>query len=52
VNVVVRTTPPPVPVIVIGKVPVGVDALVVIPIEVEHVGLHEIGVKVTVEPAG
>jgi len=53
VNVVVLMTPPvDVPVMVIGKVPVGVVELVVIVIVDEKVGLPDGGLKATVVPEG
>ena len=49
---VVLVTPPPVDVTVIGKLPVGVDPLVLIVNTVEQVGLQEAEEKDPVAPEG
>ncbi len=51
-KVVVLVTPPPVPVTVIGNVPVGVEREVVMVKVVEHVGLQLVGENEAVAPVG
>src|SRR5207249_763536 len=52
VKLVVRVTPPPLPVTVMGKGPVGVLAEVVRVRVVEHVGVHEGAEKEALAPVG
>src|SRR5205085_1429208 len=52
VKVVVRVRPPPLPVTVIVEEPVGVDAVVASARVVVQVGVHAVGEKVAVAPAG
>ena len=52
VKAVVLATPPPVEVMVMGKLPAGVDPVVLIFNTVEHVGVQEVGEKDPVAPEG
>jgi len=52
VKAVVRVTPPPVEVMVTGKLPPGVDPLGLIFNTVEHVGVQEVDEKDPVAPEG
>ena len=52
VKLAVLVTPPPVEVTVIGKLPAGVDPLVVIFNTVEHAGVQEVEEKDPVAPEG
>jgi hypothetical protein len=52
VNAVVLVTPPPVAEIVIGKLPAGVDPVVLIFITVEQAGLQDVEEKDPVAPEG
>ncbi len=47
-----RVTPPPVPLTLTEKLPVGVDPLVAMLRRVEHVGLHEVEENEAVAPEG
>jgi hypothetical protein len=51
-NAVVLVTPPPVEVMVMGKLPAGVDPLVLIFNSVEHVGVQEAVEKDPLAPEG
>jgi len=52
VNAVVLVTPPPVEVTVMGKLPAGVEAVVLMFSTVEHVGLQEAEENEGVAPVG
>jgi hypothetical protein len=52
VNTVVLVTPPPVDVMVIGKLPAGVEPVVLMFNTVEHAGVQEAAEKVAVAPDG